>query len=59
MNRNPGHWWSPDDAWLAVARVDETPVRVVTRTAIGADGTRVYQQRYPAAGTPNAGSTST
>ena len=33
--------------WLAVARVDEAPVHVVTRTAIGADGTRVYQQRYP------------
>ena len=38
----------------AVARVDEARVNVVTRTAIGADGTRVYQQRYPAAGTPNA-----
>jgi dipeptidyl-peptidase-4 len=54
MKRNEGHWWSPDDSWLAVARVDESPVRTVTRTAIGADGTRVYQQRYPAAGTPNA-----
>jgi len=54
MKRETGHWWSPDDAWLAVARVDESPVHVVTRTAIGADGTRVYQQRYPAAGTPNA-----
>ena len=54
MKRNEGHWWSPDDAWLAVARVDESPVHMVTRTAIGADGTRIYQQRYPAAGTPNA-----
>ena len=54
MDRNTGHWWSPGDRWLAVARVDEAPVRIVTRTAIGADGTRVYQQRYPAAGTPNA-----
>jgi dipeptidyl-peptidase-4 len=54
MKRNTGHWWSPDDAWLAVARVDESPVHIVTRTAIGADGTRIYQQRYPAAGTPNA-----
>jgi len=54
MKRNTGHWWSTDDAWLAVARVDESPVQVVTRTAIGADGTRIYQQRYPAAGTPNA-----
>jgi dipeptidyl-peptidase 4 len=54
MDRRTGHWWSPDDRFLAVARVDETPVRVVTRTAIGADGTRIYQQRYPAAGTANA-----
>ncbi len=53
MDRRTGHWWSPDDRFLAVARIDEAPVRVVTRTAIGADGTRTYQQRYPAAGTPN------
>jgi len=54
MDRRTGHWWSPDDRFVAVARVDEARVNVVTRTAIGADGTRVYQQRYPAAGTPNA-----
>jgi dipeptidyl-peptidase-4 len=54
MDRHTGHWWSPDDRYLAVARVDEAPVRTVTRTAIGAEGTRVYEQRYPAAGTPNA-----
>jgi dipeptidyl-peptidase-4 len=53
MGRNTGHWWSPDDRWLAVARVDEAPVHIVTRTAIGADGARMFQQRYPAAGTPN------
>jgi dipeptidyl-peptidase-4 len=39
---------------IAVARVDERPVGIVTRTAIGGEGTRVYQQRYPAAGSPNA-----
>ncbi len=54
MGRQKGHWWSPDDRWLAVARVDEAPVRTVTRTAIGTDGTRTFEQRYPAAGTPNA-----
>ena len=54
MDRRTGHWWSPGDRRLAVARVDEAPVRIVTRTAIGADGTRTYQQRYPAAGTANA-----
>jgi dipeptidyl-peptidase-4 len=53
MNRHTGHWWSPDDRRIAIARIDEAPVRTVTRTAIGAEGTRVYEQRYPAAGTPN------
>jgi dipeptidyl-peptidase-4 len=54
MDRRTGYWWSPDEALIAVARVDEGPVGVVTRTAIGGEGTKVYQQRYPAAGTPNA-----
>ena len=54
MDRHRGHWWSPDDRRIAVARVDESPVAVVTRAAIGADGTRVYPQRYPKAGTANA-----
>ena len=54
LHRFTGMWWSPDDARIAVARVDESKVRLVPRAAIGADGTRVYAQRYPAAGTPNA-----
>lgn len=54
MDRSTGHWWSPDDSRIAVARVDESPVGIVTRTAIGGEGTKTYQQRYPAAGTPNA-----
>ena len=54
MGRHKGHWWSPDDRWLAVARVDESPVKVVTRAAIGAEGTRLYEQRYPVAGSANA-----
>ncbi|HEY1604629.1 MAG TPA: alpha/beta fold hydrolase [Allosphingosinicella sp.] len=54
MDRHTGYWWSPDDRWIAVARVDESPVHVVTRAAIGADETRLVEQRYPAAGTPNA-----
>jgi dipeptidyl-peptidase-4 len=49
-----GFWWSPDDARIAVERFDEAPVGVVTRTAIGSEDTRTYEQRYPAAGTPNA-----
>jgi dipeptidyl-peptidase 4 len=54
IDRTRGHWWSPDDSRLAVARVDESDVLVVSRAAIGADGTKVYDQRYPKAGTPNA-----
>ena len=54
MERRTGHWWSPDDSKVAVQRTDESKVAVVTRTAIGADGTKVFDQRYPMAGTPNA-----
>ena len=54
MDRHTGHWWSPGDRYVAVQRTDEAQVHEVTRTAIGAEGTRVFTQRYPAAGTPNA-----
>ncbi len=54
MDRRTGYWWSPDDSRIAVARVDESQVGIVTRTAIGGEGTTVYQQRYPAAGKANA-----
>ena len=53
MDRSTGYWWSPDDTRIAVERFDEAPVGVVTRAAIGAEGTRTFEQRYPAAGTPN------
>lgn len=54
IGRTTGYWWSPDDKRIAVQRFDESPVGVVSRAAIGAEGTRVYDQRYPKAGTPNA-----
>ena len=54
LDRSTGHWWAPDDHRIAVQRTDESKVAVVTRTAIGAAGTRTFQQRYPAAGTANA-----
>ena len=53
MDRRTGYWWSPDDRLIAVERFDEAPVHVATRASIGAAGTKTYQQRYPAAGTPN------
>jgi dipeptidyl-peptidase-4 len=54
LNRDTGYWWSPDDRYVAVARVDESPVEIVKRAAIGASGTQLIEQRYPAAGTKNA-----
>uniref|UniRef100_UPI003B6369A7 S9 family peptidase n=1 Tax=Sphingomonas sp. PL-96 TaxID=2887201 RepID=UPI003B6369A7 len=54
MHRTTGYWWSPDERYIAVERFDEAPVKVFSRAAIGATGTKVYDQRYPAAGTPNA-----
>ena len=53
MARFTGHWWSPNDDRIAVQWYDESNVGVVTRTAIGAEGTKTFDQRYPAAGTPN------
>ncbi len=54
MDRRTGYWWAPGDTMLAVEKFDDAPVGVVTRAAIGAEGTKVYDQRYPAAGTPNS-----
>lgn len=54
MSRLTGYWWEPNDLRIAVQRTDETPVGVVTRAAIGATGTKVFDQRYPVAGSDNA-----
>ncbi|MFA7585895.1 MAG: DPP IV N-terminal domain-containing protein [Novosphingobium sp.] len=54
MGRMTGYWWSPDDRRIAVQRFDEAGVGIVTRAAIGAEGTRTYAQRYPVAGSANA-----
>ncbi len=54
MARLQGYWWSPNDDRIAVQRTDEAAVGIVTRAAIGATGTKVFDQRYPAAGTDNA-----
>ncbi len=54
MGRNTGYWWSPDESRIAVERFDESGVGIVTRAAIGATGTEVFDQRYPVAGSPNA-----
>jgi dipeptidyl-peptidase-4 len=54
MARLQGYWWSPDDTRIVVQRTDEASVGIVTRAAIGAKRTKVFDQRYPAAGTDNA-----
>ena len=53
MDRRTGTWWAPRDSRVAVECYDEAKVQVVTRAAIGANGTKTFEQRYPAAGTPN------
>ncbi len=54
MARFTGYWWAPDDSRVAVQRFDDAPVGIVTRTAIGAESTKTFQQRYPVAGSPNS-----
>ncbi|MEQ1640809.1 MAG: DPP IV N-terminal domain-containing protein, partial [Novosphingobium sp.] len=39
MARFTGFWWAPDDSRIAVQRFDDAPVGIVTRAAIGAEGT--------------------
>ena len=53
MSRFTGAWWAPGDRRVAVECYDEATVKTVTRSAIGADGTKSFEQRYPAAGTAN------
>ena len=54
MSRYTGNFWSPDDAYVAYTRVDESTVDVVPRFDISADDVTVVEQRYPRAGRPNA-----
>ena len=54
MDRYTGYWWAPDDSAVAFIRVDESPVQVAERFEIYAEDFKVYEQRYPATGTPNA-----
>ncbi|MFQ6370817.1 DPP IV N-terminal domain-containing protein [Shewanella sp. YIC-542] len=53
MGRMTGYWWAPDESAIAFTRIDESPVTEVTRNEIYADGIKLIQQRYPAAGSDN------
>ena len=54
LSRATGYWWSPDEARIVYARVDENGVDIVPRADIGPTGATVVNQRYPRAGRPNA-----
>ena len=54
MDRDTGYWWSPDERYIALTRVDESQVAEVERFEIQATGARIVRQRYPATGARNA-----
>ena len=54
LARETGYWWSPDEARIALARVDQSGVDVIDRVDIGAEGGTIVHQRYPRVGRPNA-----
>ncbi|MBV7314149.1 S9 family peptidase [Shewanella sp. NIFS-20-20] len=53
MGRMTGYWWAPDESAIAYTRIDESPVELVTRNEIYADGIKLTEQRYPYAGKAN------
>ncbi|MEL4254574.1 S9 family peptidase [Shewanella sp. ZOR0012] len=53
MSRMTGYWWAPDESAIAFTRIDESGVELVTRNEIYADGIKLTEQRYPAAGKNN------
>lgn len=54
MRRFTGQWWSPDGSRIAYTRVDESGVKTIPRVLIDPRATKVANERYPLAGTPNA-----
>jgi len=54
MDRDTGYWWSPDERHVAYLRVDSSLVQLEKRYEVTGSEIRVFEQRYPAAGTPNA-----
>jgi len=53
MDRDTGYWWSPDERYIALTRVDESSVDIVPRFEITGAGATMVEQRYPRAGRPN------
>lgn len=53
MGRLTGYWWSDDEKRIAFLQVDESPVEISQRYEIYAEEFKVFDQRYPRAGTDN------
>ncbi len=53
MDRDTGYWWSPDDRYIAFARVDESPVEIAKRYQIFANSFKTTEERYPFTGEDN------
>ncbi len=54
LQRQRGHWWSPDGARIALTRVDEGPVQSWWISDPANPDREPTRHRYPAAGTANA-----
>jgi dipeptidyl-peptidase-4 len=54
MDRSRGYWWAPDGDRLLVARVDETPVKIVYLSDPANPEQPPVAWRYPMTGTANA-----
>jgi dipeptidyl-peptidase-4 len=54
MDRFTGYWWSNNEKFLALTKVDESGVKLVDRYDINVDKVVVHKERYPEAGTANA-----
>ena len=54
MHRFEGHWWSPDDRYLAFSRVDDSVIPTSYRYEFTASELVAVAQRYPYAGATNA-----
>lgn len=54
MGRHRGYWWSPTGRWIAIARVDESPVEQWTIADPAQPSIPARVVHYPAAGSANA-----
>ncbi|NQZ08758.1 MAG: S9 family peptidase [Algicola sp.] len=54
IGRMTGYWWADDESKIAFTRTDESPVQEIIRNEIYADEVKLFEQRYPYAGTSNA-----